>query len=73
MAAKYYYNNENNEKVFIKNINFAEGKLEFTTNESEAYRGRDGYYAEPLKDQLINGFSEEYPEVKNLYLNYTYD
>ena len=64
--ARYYFNGEDGNRVYIKEINFAEGKLEFTDKEDEAYRGRDGYYAKPLRDQISTMFSSEYPQVKNL-------
>ena len=70
--AKYFYRNQNNEKVYIKSIDTANGKLTFTKNAAQAYQGRDGYYAEPLRDSLVFGFSEEYPEIKNVQIDYSY-
>ena len=66
--AKYYFTGEDGTRTYIKTIDFAEGKLEFTKNEDEAYKGRDGYYANPLKDQLSTLFSNDYPQVKNIHM-----
>jgi len=70
--ARFYYNDENGIRVYIKSIDFAEGKLTFTNDEEEAYRGRDGYYARPLRDQIATMFSSEYPEVKNIEVTAAY-
>jgi hypothetical protein len=63
--AKYYINTNEGRK-YIKEIDYANGILTFTNYEDEAYRGRDGYYAEATRDLLRRGFKEEYPEVNNL-------
>lgn len=65
-----YYINKNNERHYIKEIDYANGKLTFTTNQDEAYNGRGGYYADATKDLISRGFSDEYPEVAEL--SYTY-
>lgn len=65
--AKFFYNNENNgSRTYIKNIDFAEGKLTFTDEKDEAYEGRDGYYSDALRDQISTLFSSDYPQVKKL-------
>ena len=66
--AKYYYRDSDGNKVYIKTIDTKNTKLTFTTDRSEAYNGRGGYYARPLKDGLVFGFSEAYPQVKNLQI-----
>ena len=66
--AKYYFK-ENGSRVYIKTIDFAKGELTFTENESEAYNGRDGYYATPLRDQIRRGFVDDYPQVAKLECN----
>ena len=63
--AKYYVNPDNGRK-YIKEVDYAQGKLTFTTNENEAYIGRDGFYANATRDMLRRGFSDEYPEIENL-------
>ena len=67
--AKYYYRDSDGNKVYIKTIDTKNTKLTFTTERSEAYNGRDGYYARPLKDSLVFGFSEAYPQVKGLKID----
>ena len=64
--AKYYYNDEKGNRIYIKKIDTANCKLEFTTDENKAYDGRDGYYATPLRDKLRRLFSDDYPEVANI-------
>lgn len=63
--AKYYIETNDGRK-YIKEIDFAKGKLTFTKDETEAYKDRDGYYACPTRDLIARGFKEEYPEVVNL-------
>lgn len=63
--AKYYI--ETNEgRKYIKEIDYAQGKLTFTDNTDDAYRGRDGYYANATRDMIRRGFSDDYPEIENL-------
>jgi hypothetical protein len=69
--AKYYINTDNGRK-YIKEIDYAQGKLTFTNNENEAYIGRDGFYANATRDMIRRGFSDEYPEVENLECNAAY-
>ena len=69
--AKYYIK-KNGKTLYVKNIDYANGKLEFTTDVGEAYKGRDGFYANATKDFLRRGFSEEYPEVADLKCTDTY-
>ena len=64
--AKYYFNKEDGSRVYIKEIDFAEGKLTFTDKEEEAYKGRDGYYANATRDLIRRNFGENYPEVSNV-------
>jgi len=64
--AKYYINQENGKRKFIKDIDFAQEKLTFTEDEEEAYKGRDGYYAIPTRDLIRRNFVDEYPEVAEL-------
>lgn len=66
--ARYYYKNNEGERVYIKTIDTANGKLTFTKKPSEAYSGRDGYYASPLRDSLKFGFIDDYPQLENLYI-----
>lgn len=63
--AKYYVNTDEGLK-YIKEIDYAQGTIEFTDKESEAYVGRNGFYADATRDMIRRGFSEEYPEVVNL-------
>jgi len=67
--AKFYYD-KGGRNVYIKDIDFAQTKLTFTTNYEKAYVGRDGYYAAPLCEQIRRLFADDYPEVKGL--QYTY-
>ena len=61
-----YYIETDLGKKYIKDIDFAQGTLTFTTNKDEAYDGRNGYYAIPTRDMIRRNFSEDYPEVKKL-------
>ena len=63
--AKYYINTNDGRK-YIKEVDYAQGKLTFTTDKEEAYRGRDGFYANATRDMLRYGFKDEYPEVAEL-------
>jgi hypothetical protein len=69
--AKYYINTDN-ERKYIKEIDYAQGKLTFTNDVAEAYKGRDGFYADATRDMIRRGFSEDYPEVINLQCDYEY-
>lgn len=64
--ARYYINKTDGERKWIKEIDYANGKLTFTNNREEAYCGRDGFYANATRDMLRHGFKDEYPEVANL-------
>ena len=64
--AKYYFTDENGTKQFIKSIDFANGKLTFTENDGDAFVGRDGYYAIPLRDQIRHSFVDDYPQVEKI-------
>jgi len=64
--AKYYINQKNGKRKFIKDIDFAQEKLTFTENEEDAYEGRNGYYAIPTRDLIRRNFADEYPEVAEL-------
>ena len=69
--AKYYI--ETNEgRKYIKEIDYAQGKLTFTTDAAYAYRGRDGYYADATRDMIRRGFSDDYPEIENLQCDAPY-
>ena len=63
--AKYYINT-NEERKYIKEINYAQEKLTYTNNTTEAYKDRDGYYANATRDLIRRGFSDDYPEIENL-------
>jgi hypothetical protein len=69
--AKYYIETNDGRK-YIKEIDYAQGKLTFTTKESDAYVGRDGFYANATRDMIRHGFSEEYPEIANLQCEAAY-
>ena len=62
----------NEDPKYIKEIDYAQGKLTFTNNEEEAYRGRDGFYANATRDMIRRGFKDDYPEVENLECNAAY-
>ena len=64
--AKYYYDDENNGRIYIKDIDFAEGTLTFTSNKNEAYKGRGGYYADATRDMIRRNFKKDYPQVANV-------
>ena len=69
--AKYYI--ETNEgRKYIKEIDYAQGKLTFTDNINDAYIGRNGFYAIATRDMIRRGFSDEYPEVENLQCDAPY-
>lgn len=69
--AKYYI--ETNEgRKYIKEIDYAQGKLTFTNDAAYAYRGRDGYYANATRDMIRRGFSDDYPEIENLQCDAPY-
>ena len=61
-----YYINTNDGHKYIKEVDYAQGKLTFTTDREEAYKGRDGFYANATRDMLRYGFKDEYPEVAEL-------
>ena len=63
--AKYYFDTNEGRK-YIKEIDYAQGKLTFTNNTTEAYKDRDGYYANATRDLIRRGFSDDYPEIENL-------
>ena len=63
--AKYYIDTNEGRK-YIKEIDYAQGKLTFTNNTTEAYKDRDGYYANATRDLIRRGFSDYYPEIENL-------
>ena len=69
--AKYYIETNDGRK-YIKEIDYAQGKLTFTTNKDDAYRGRDGFYANATRDMLRHGFKDEYPEVAELMCEASY-
>lgn len=69
--AKFYVNTNEGRK-YIKEIDYAQGTLTFTSDPSEAYTDRDGYYASPTKDMISRGFREAYPEVENLHYTSSY-
>lgn len=58
----------NGRKEFIKNIDYANETLAFTTNPSEAYQRSTGYYATAEKDFISHHFAQAYPEVKKIVL-----
>lgn len=64
--AKFFYRNENKQRVYIKSIDYVNGTLEFTQSSSEAYDGRDGYYASASRDFIKRNFGEDYPQLKEL-------
>jgi len=61
-----YYVETNEGRKYIKEIDYAQEKLTFTNDEAEAYKGRDGYYANATRDMIRRGFKDDYPEVENL-------
>ena len=63
--AKYYIDTNEGRK-YIKEIDYAQGKLTFTNNTTEAYKDRDGYYANATRDLIRRGFSDDYPEIEKL-------
>ena len=63
--AKYYIDTNEGRK-YIKEIDYAQGKLTFTNNTTEAYKDRNGYYANATRDLIRRGFSDDYPEIENL-------
>ena len=63
--AKYYIDTNEGRK-YIKEIDYAQGKLTFTNNTTEAYKDRDGYYANATRDLIRRGFSDDYPQIENL-------
>ena len=63
--AKYYIDTNEGRK-YIKESDYAQGKLTFTNNTTEAYKDRDGYYANATRDLIRRGFSDDYPEIENL-------
>lgn len=66
---KFYFE-KNNKRIFIKDVDYAEGELTFTENEREAYRRSGDYYTRAERDGIIYHFSEKYPEIKSLKYNY---
>ena len=69
--AKYYIETDEGRK-YIKEIDYAQGKLTFTNDAAYAYRGRDGYYANATRDMIRRGFSDDYPEIENLLCDASY-
>lgn len=69
--AKYYIETDEGRK-YIKEIDYAQGKLTFTNDAAYAYRGRDGYYANATRDMIRRGFSDDYPEIENLQCDAPY-
>ena len=69
--AKYYIDTNEGRK-YIKEIDYAQGKLTFTNNTTEAYKDRDGYYANATRDLIRRGFSDDYPEIENLQCDAQY-
>lgn len=67
-----YYINTQNGREYIKEIDYAQGKLSFTKNIDEAYKDRDGYYADATRDLIRRGFKDDYPQVENLQKEYKY-
>ena len=67
-----YYIETNDGRKYIKEIDYAQGKLTFTNNKDDAYEGRDGFYAKATRDMLRYGFKEEYPEVAELQCDASY-
>lgn len=70
--AKYFYNKKDGTRVYIKEIDYAEGKLTFTEDVNEAYIGRSGYYANATRDFIRRNFGEEYPEVSTVLCDADY-
>ena len=67
-----YYIETNEGRKYIKEIDYAQGKLTFTNDAAYAYRGRDGYYANATRDMIRRGFSDDYPEIENLQCDAPY-
>ena len=67
-----YYIETNEGRKYIKEIDYAQGKLTFTNDAAYAYRGRDGYYADATRDMIRRGFSDDYPEIENLQCDAPY-
>ena len=63
--AKYYIDTNEGRK-YIKEIDYAQGKLTFTNNTTEAYKDRDEYYANATRNLIRREFSDDYPEIENL-------
>ena len=72
MAKFYYIREEDSKRIYIKDIDYAEEKLEFTENVNEAYKDRDGWYAEPTRDYIKFHFTKAYPQVANLRVTETW-
>lgn len=68
---KIYYN-KNDERVYIKEVDYANQKIKFTTKEEEGEVFRGGYYQTAIIPFLQTNFKEEYPEVMELQLDTMY-
>lgn len=71
--SKFYYYDEDGKAIYIKTVDYANEKLEFTEDSSEAYRDRNGYYVDPTRDYICFHFKDKYPEVENLVGVETYE
>ena len=67
---KLYIKKDGN-RLYIKDIDYANTKLTFTDDKGKATTFRDGYYVKPTIDMIKRGFKEDYPEVETL--EYTCD
>lgn len=50
--------------MYVKSIDKVNKRLEFTTDEREAYQRDSGFYVEAEVDFLKFHFAEEYPEIE---------
>lgn len=64
---KIYYDKDG-EKVYIKHVDYANQKIDFTKKESEAETFRGGYYETAVIPFLQTNFKEVCPEVMQLQL-----
>lgn len=73
MIGRYYYiDRATGVKTFVKELNYAEKTLTFTTNVEEAHTRNDGtYYIEHEAEWLRENWTDKYPQISNL--TYEYD
>lgn len=68
---QYYIPLENGKRKYIKTLDYANQKLEFTENRKKAHVRDDGeFYLKTECEFLKTQFSEEYPECKDMHYTY---